>query len=94
MKCIFREISKDDFGLDGEIEVVVEKTDGKGYETTGNIIKLQAKSGMSYVKEDTDIGFVSPVDKSDLELWRGMNCPILYIVYHPGDDKLYWKEYH
>jgi len=30
MKCLFREISKDDFGLDGEIEVVVPKSDGTG----------------------------------------------------------------
>jgi hypothetical protein len=50
MKCIFREISKDDFGIDGEIEVVVEKPDGQGYQCTGVIIKVQAKSGMSYVK--------------------------------------------
>ena len=50
MKCIFREITKDDFGLDGEIEVVVPKQGGQGYETTGGIIKVQAKSGASYVK--------------------------------------------
>jgi hypothetical protein len=31
MKCIFREITKDDFGLDGEIEVVAPKADGKGW---------------------------------------------------------------
>jgi hypothetical protein len=31
MKCIFREIIKDDFGMDGEIELVVPKPDGKGY---------------------------------------------------------------
>ena len=30
MKCIFREITKDDFGLDGEIEVVVPKQGGQG----------------------------------------------------------------
>ena len=39
MHCIFREISKDDFGIDGEIEVVVPKEDEEGYKTTGGIIK-------------------------------------------------------
>ena len=30
MKCIWRELSKDDFGIDGEIEVVTAKPDGSG----------------------------------------------------------------
>ena len=92
MKCIFREITKDDFGLDGEIEVVVPKADGQGYETNGGIIKVQAKSGESYVKQDADTGFVTPVEKSDLEGWHNAPYPVLFIVYHPRDDKLYYKE--
>ncbi|MBN1888794.1 MAG: DUF4365 domain-containing protein [Thermoflexales bacterium] len=94
MKCIFREISKDDFGIDGEIEIVVPKPDGQGFQTTGSFIKVQAKSGMSYVKQDSDNEFSSPVKKDDLEFWYGVTYPVLYIVYHPGDDKLYWKEIH
>jgi Domain of unknown function (DUF4365) len=92
MKCIFREITKDDFGLDGEIEVVVPKQGGQGYETTGGIIKVQAKSGESYVKQDTDASFVTPVEKSDLEGWHNAPYPVLFIVYHPHDDRLYYKE--
>jgi hypothetical protein len=92
MKCIFREITKDDFGIDGEIEIVVPKLDGKGYEATGGIIKVQAKSGMSYVKGDSESSFYSPVKKEDLELWYKANFPTIYIVYHTEDDKLYWKE--
>lgn len=92
MRCIFREITKDDFGIDGEIEIVVPKSDGKGFETTGGIIKVQAKSGMSYVKGDSEEGFFSQVRKEDLELWYNANYPTIYIVYHPDDDKLYWKE--
>ena len=92
IKCIFREITKDDFGLDGEIEVVVPKADGTGYETTGGIIKVQAKSGGSYVKQDTVTSFATPVEKNDLEDWHKATFPILLIVYHPKDDKLYFKE--
>ena len=90
MRCIFREITKDDFGLDGEIEVVVPKSDGQGYETTGSIIKVQAKSGESYVKQDSDTSFVTPVGKNDLEGWHNASYPVLFIVYHPRDDKLYY----
>jgi hypothetical protein len=92
MNCIFREISKDDYGLDGEIEVVVPKASGQGFETTGGIIKVQAKSGTSYVTQDTSTSFVTPVAKDDLEGWRKSTFPVAFIVYHPRDDALYWKE--
>ena len=95
MHCIFREISKDDFGIDGEIEVVVRKDDREkeeAYETTGGIIKLQSKSGYSYIKHDSDTGFHVYVKKQDLELWNGSNYPVIFLVYHPNDDKLYWKD--
>lgn len=92
MKCIFREITKDDFGLDGEIEVVAPKADGKGYETTGGIIKVQAKSGESYIKQDAPDSFITPTQKSDLEGWYNSPYPVFFVVYHPKDDKLYYKE--
>ena len=92
MKCLFREINKDDVGIDGEIEILIPKPDSRGYQTTGGIIKVQSKSGMSYVKQDTETSFASPVRKDDLELWYSSNYPTLYIVYHPEDDKLYWQE--
>jgi Domain of unknown function (DUF4365) len=92
MHCIFREISKDDFGIDGEIEVVVRKEDEEGYKTTGGIIKLQSKSGNSYIKHDSDTAFYVYVKQQDLELWNGANYPVIFVVYHPHDDKLYWKD--
>lgn len=92
MHCIFRELSKDDFGLDGEIEVVQQKAGGKGYETTGGIVKVQAKAGSSYVVFDTPASFASPVEKNDLQYWQTCTFPVLYIVYHPQDDKLYFRE--
>lgn len=92
MRCIWRELSKDDFGIDGEIEVVVPKADGPGFETLGNIIKVQAKSGSRYVVQDSADAFASPVEKADLEQWSNSRYPVLLIVYHPGDDKLYCRE--
>jgi len=92
MPSIFREISKDDFGIDGEIEIVVPKTKGKGFETTGGIIKVQSKSGASYIKQDSEQSFSTPIERNDLEAWVGANVPVILIVYHPGDDALYWKD--
>ncbi len=92
LRCIFREITKDDVGIDGEIEVVIPKQNVKGFETTGGIIKVQSKSGSSYVTSDSDTSFSTPVDKSDLDYWYHSNFPVIFIVYHPKDDKLYWKD--
>lgn len=92
MRCLFREISKDDVGIDGEIEMLVRSADDRTYEATGGILKVQSKSGESYVRQDSATGFITPVEKADLEYWYNSNFPTLFIVYHPKDDKLYWKE--
>ncbi len=92
MKCLWREISKDDYGIDGDIEVVREKADGKGFETTGGVVKVQAKAGASYLAWDNGQTFAVAVRKEDLEYWNGYTYPVLFIYYHPSEDKLYYKE--
>lgn len=47
---------------------------------------------MNYVRQDTPTAFAAPVDRNDLELWSNSRYPVLFIVYHPKDDKLYCKE--
>lgn len=92
MEYLFREISKDDVGLDGEIEVLTPNPNGQGFTTTGGIIKVQAKSGHSFVIHDTPTSFATPVKRADLEYWYSATFPVLFIVYHPGEDRLYYKE--
>jgi hypothetical protein len=92
MGNIWREMTKDDFGLDGEIEVVTAKANGHGFETTGGIVKVQSKAGAKYIAYDTATSFSSRVDQNDLEYWQKCTFPVLYILYHPKDDKLYFKE--
>lgn len=92
MRCLFREITKDDVGIDGEIEVLVPKADGRGSETTGGFIKVQSKSGATYVKENTATSFSTPVEEGDLKYWYNVTYPVIFVVYHPDDDRLYWKD--
>ena len=92
MKCFFRVISQDDFGIDGEIEVVKPKEGGVGFEVAGGIIKVQAKSGSSYVKKDDGLKFSTPVKMDDLIYWKDCTFPVFFIVYHPGEDALFFKE--
>ena len=92
MKFLWREITKSDFGIDGEIEVSCPKPGGKGRQVTGGVIKVQAKSGTSYIVEDKENSFSLKSTKEDFELWQRANFPIILIAYHPRDDRLYWKE--
>jgi len=92
MKCIFREITKSDYGIDGEIEVCVPNENGKGYRPTGGIIKVQAKSGISYITQDTPSSFNVKSSKDDFEYWHNSNFPVIFIIYHPEDNMLYSKE--
>jgi hypothetical protein len=92
MKCLWREITKSDFGIDGEIEVLSPKLDGKGYHVTGGIIKVQAKSGASYITQNSSQSFAAKSSRNDFQLWHNANFPTIFIIYHPDDDKLYWKE--
>ena len=72
--------------------MVVPKAGDQGYETTGGIIKVQARSGAKYVVSDSEGEFATPVEKADLEGWYNSTFPVLLVIYHPNDDKLYWKE--
>lgn len=92
MGCIWREQEKDDIGIDGEIELCSPREDGDGLIGTGKIIKVQSKSGSSYVIRDSESSFATPVSEKDLKYWSGLNMPVIFIVYHPDDNRLYWKD--
>lgn len=72
---IWRETSKDDFGIDGEIEIVTPKPDGKGSETNGQFLKVQSKAGKRYIVPDSAESFTSPVEEKDLDYWHKCNMP-------------------
>jgi len=36
--------------------------------------------------------FFTPVEESDLKYWYNATFPVIFIVYHPEDDQLYWKD--
>ncbi|GAK60094.1 hypothetical protein U27_07082 [Candidatus Vecturithrix granuli] len=92
MKCLFREITKSDYGIDGEIELCIPKENRKGYQATGGIIKVQAKSGRSYITQDTPASFSAKSSKDDFEYWYNSNFPAIFIIFHPQDKKLYCKD--
>ena len=89
MKCIYRETSSDDFGIDGTIEMSIPTADGQG-RTKGGIVNFQSKAGKKYVTADNEKTFATHIELKDIEYWVSSNVPVIFIVFHPADDCLYY----
>ncbi len=86
MFCIWRETSNKDVGIDGQIEYVDE--DGN---TTGNIISVQIKSGISFIKEKgNDIIFYPELKHK--QYWENFPLPVIIIIYDPEHKIAYWND--
>jgi hypothetical protein len=90
MGCTWRPTPNDDYGIDGEIELNKEGA------PTGKIIKVQSKSGSSYIKGLTQSKFDFYADKGDLDYWNNSNLPVILIVIDFSQNVFHWvniKEY-
>ena len=85
MGCVWRPTPNDDVGIDGEIEL------GKEGVATGQIIKVQVKSGRSYVVNPKGPKFDFLADDDDLQYWEQASIPVILVVYDPEKDEGYWK---
>lgn len=90
---IFREETKNDFGIDGEVELTTINIDNK-IEATGQILKIQLKStknGGSYISEENDDSFVFNASSKDIEYWNKHLLPVILVVYVEKENMLYAK---
>lgn len=82
---IFRPTPNDDYGIDGEIEPVVDDS------PTARLLKVQVKSGSSYVRVATTEEFFFLASGNDLDYWTGCSVPVLLVVYDPKTNQVYGK---
>lgn len=88
---IFREKSKHDFGIDGEIELVRKNEEGKN-EVTGEIIAVQIKSSYTntgYIKKESESTIEISIRKEDVEYWSNYKTDVLLVFYDDRNDDLY-----
>lgn len=90
---LFREETKHDYGVDGEIELTRTNDEGKT-EATGEIIKIQLKSTAlkSYVTNETNNSFDFIAKDNDLKYWKEHSLPVVVVIYFVDGDKLYAKK--
>jgi hypothetical protein len=85
MDCVWRPTPNDDVGIDGEIEL------GKDGVATGFLIKVQVKSGRSYIANPKGQAFDFLADADDLTYWKETNLPVILVVFDPDTAEGYWK---
>lgn len=90
---VWREETKNDFGVDGEVEFTEKTKDGK---TTviGKIIKIQLKSTRlkGYIQNETDTTFQFKAKESDVDYWISHSCDVVLVVYFETSDELFARK--
>lgn len=86
---IWRQPAGPDVGIDGEIEPVMG-----GRTPTGQIIKVQVKSGPSYFEREDGLVFAFRAAEKDITYWRRVNTPVLLVIYDPRVEDAYAVEVH
>lgn len=91
---MFREVTRNDFGIDGEVEFVLKNELGKR-EATGEILKIQIKSTegfAGYISRETDKIIEFRAKKEDLEYWSKFKVDVLLVLYDNKTDSLFCKK--
>jgi hypothetical protein len=90
----FREITRNDFGIDGEVEIVQVREDGKKY-ITGQLIKVQLKSSFGeggYINKRKDGSFSFYPKPADINYWSSYSLDVILIIYDDSTGNLYAKK--
>lgn len=90
---IFREESKHDYGIDGEVEITKKTNVGK-IEATGDILKVQLKSTKlkGYIGFEDNNSFEFIAKTQDIEYWKSHPIPVILVVYFEVEDLLFAKK--
>lgn len=91
---IFRETLKSDFGIDAELEMT-EITEDEKTQPTGETIKIQIKTGSSYIRNEKATQFEYYASESDIEYWskyKGHGFEVLLVIVDPDNEKIYCKK--
>ena len=86
MGWIFRENPHTDYGIDGDVEQVMND------EPTNSHIALQIKSGPSYLKENREGNITFYIDEWHYKYWLQSDRPVLILFYDKANDRVIWEQ--
>lgn len=92
---LWREEAKNDFGVDGEVELC-EINDKKQIEPTGFIIKVQIKSTKGgYIESEDSESFIFRASENDVKYWESHNVDVILVIFYvdnSGNENLYARK--
>ena len=83
---LFRETTHTDFGIDGDVEQVIEGM------PTGHHIALQIKSGTSYLKENKNRRITFYIDEWHYKYWLQYDRPVIILFYDEQSNTVIWEQ--
>jgi hypothetical protein len=86
LRWIFREIPKDDLGIDGYVEILRDNR-----KSQGRLFAVQIKTGPSYLAERDEVGFVYRGALQHLNYWMEHSLPVLIVFCDPSTKTCYWE---
>jgi hypothetical protein len=84
---LFREVQKDDLGIDGFVELLRDDRHSQG-----RLFAVQIKCGHSYLRESTDRGYVYRGESKHLKYWTEYSLPVVLILCNPDTGACNWVE--
>jgi hypothetical protein len=85
-RCLWRETTMHDVGIDGQIEYV------HGNEATGRIVLVQIKAGRSYFKTPIKGAFRHYPDVKHIRYWESAPLPVILILRNPDTGLTCWVD--
>lgn len=85
---IFRPTEKRDFGIDGQIEIVIQGSEKR--HATGRLIAIQIKCGPSYLKNDIGDYYVHYCSTAHANYWESCSLPVILVLCNPDGGQCYW----
>lgn len=85
---IFRPNEKRDFGIDGQVEIVVQGPVNR--HAAGCLIAIQIKCGPTYLKNDIGDAYALYCSKAHANYWEGHSLPVIVVLCDPYAAECYW----
>ncbi len=84
---LFREITRDDLGIDGIVEVI-----GEDRKSRGRLFAVQIKCGKSYLEENIGDGYIYRGETKHLNYWTEFSLPVVLILCDPESSMCHWVQ--
>lgn len=89
MGHIFRENTTRDFGVDGQIEIVIESSGERN--ASGRLIAVQIKCGDSFFSRDDGNNWINYFSEKHANYWGNLSIPVILIICDPKTRQCYWN---